>query len=530
MAEPVLSPAEVVLLAVQVTIDVDIAALRALIAQHRKTLHTDIILRILLTYLPESLDSSEYVPFLLDLSSGHITTDPTTKFNISPIEDLDSEDAIKRVRKLRLLPLASPSAPPGAPDDPFIHFLIHRAYRVDEETGFLTQLPKLLMPFLDRSPYLRTWMISSVLPLLRLNYEYYPHDDMLQTIAAFERLDDWASVNLLLSRTGKEAEHDGDGQGAVGRNLRGLVGPWMYGDSLRKRRKLRDHSDWNVRTVAPLDEAVVVKDSQNGGWEQAFRWIISQAAISWTTSVDAIEQWDGPGDVDFGDYGDGKAWLEEHEQQFVERRYARAALATAYRISETSVEALTGVQRILSRLIALMDFDRIPTLPAAAALLSPISAVDGNGIVVAENATYLCNGLMDERNVLTAPNLTSISLLHGLLISALLLTRAGVPCSIRTAGELVLLQDEAEQRSVAQSFMRIFENGPKGDDKYWIRVRNELLWLRSWGAEDVGEDLETSQGRGVFGKVNKDFLEMEFLKALLANTRKLTFVPSKRQS
>jgi hypothetical protein len=127
---------------------------------------------------------------------------------------------------------------------------------------------------------------------------------------------------------------------------------------------------------------------------------------------------------------------------------------------------------------------------------------------------------MEEKNVLTAPNSTSISLLHGILISAFLLTRAGVPCTIRRAGELVLLQDEREQTFEVQRFIHKIADGPKGDDKYWIRMRNELLWLRNWGADEISEGTESLQGRGIFGTIRKDFLEMEVLKALLANTRK----------
>jgi hypothetical protein len=129
---------------------------------------------------------------------------------------------------------------------------------------------------------------------------------------------------------------------------------------------------------------------------------------------------------------------------------------------------------------------------------------------------------MGERNILTTPNSTSISLLHGILISAYLLTRAGVQCTIRRAGELVLLQDEREQTFEFERLIHKLGNGPKGDDKYWTRVRNELLWLRDWGEDELSGGTEGSQGRGVFGKVRKDFLETEMLKALLANTRKFT--------
>lgn len=524
MAESSLSKPKAILLAVHVVINADIPALRTLIAQQRKSYSTDIILRILLTYLPESLDASEYVPYLQDLALGRILPDDKVDIDISSVEEISNAEASKKVKRLHLLPLAWPSAPPDAPEDPFILFLIHRAYRIDEETGLIAQLPELISPFLNNSQYLRTWMISTVLPLLRLNYEYYPEDSTLQTIKSFEGLDDRTGVEFLLSRTGKTVDNEGDSKKIIGRDLRGLVGPWMYGDSRWKRRRVNKSSDWDGQTVKPIDE-VVVEDPKSAAWEEVFKWIVSQATSSWSTCIEAIEQWDGPGDVDLGGYGNGTIWLEEHEQQNLERQYARAALAAAYTIPEASVEALTGVQRILARLIALLDLDRIPTLPAAAALLAPIPAFGDSPIATAKNATYLRTALMEEKNVLTAPNPTSISLLHGILISAFLLTRAGVQCTIRRAGELVLLQDEREQAFEMQKFIRKVADGPKGDDKYWIRMRNETLWLRSWGVEELSEGTESSQGRGIFGTINKDFLEMEILKALLANTR--MFIPVK---
>jgi protein transport protein SEC39 len=520
MADSSLSQAKVILLAVHAAIKADIPTLRTLVAQQRKTLRADIILRILLTYLPESLDSSRYISFLQDLASGSLMVDGKLEIDTSAIDEITDVDANKKVKKLHLLPLAWPSTPTDAPEDPFILFLIHRAYRIDEETGLITQLPELIAPFLNYSQYLRAWMISTLLPLLRLNYEYHPQESALQTIRSFESLDDRTGVDFLLSRTGKNVDNGGDTNKSIGRDLRGLVGPWMYGDSQWKRRRVGTNSDRDTQRVAPLDE--VPKDPKSAGWEEVFKWITFQATNSWATCVEAVEQWDGPGDVDLGGYGNGTVWMEEHEQQILEKRYARAALAAAYLIPEASVEALTGVHRILARLVALLDLGRVPTLPAAAALLAPIPAIGKSTVGTAKNATYLRTALTEERNVLTTPNSTSISLLHGILITAYLLTRAGVPCTIRRAGELILLQDEREQSFEFQRLIHKLVNGPKGDDKHWTRVRNEALWLRDWGADELSGGIDGSQGRGIFGKVRKDFLETELLKVLLANTRKLT--------
>ena len=57
-------------------------------------------------------------------------------------------------------------------------------------------------------------------------------------------------------------------------------------------------------------------------------------------------------------------------------------------------------------------------------------------------------------------------------------------------------------------------NGHVSDDKYWLRIRNELLWLRSWGAEELAEGADVGRGKGIFRENSKAFIEVELLKAL----------------
>jgi hypothetical protein len=518
MAGQAISPAKAVLLAVELVTRGDFATLRTLFAHHRKTLRTDVILRIILTYLPESTDPSDYVPFLQDLTSGNIVKDPNNPVNHSAVDECSEEDAVKKVNKLKLLLLKWKAAPEDVPEDPLVLFLMHRAIYIDDNTGLIVELPELLTPFLHYSTYLRTWYISTILPLLRLNYDYYPNNGIVLTIPKFERLDEQAGVAFLLSKTGKE-EMEVNNQ-TVGRDLRGLIGPWMYGDTRWRRRKFRKTSSFGGQTIAPLDEAPAV-NPKYAGWEEVFKWVTEQAATSWETAVETVAQWDGPGDVDLGGFEDGTMWLDEEDQQHLEKRYVRSAIAAAYLVSEESPEALTGVHRILSRIITLLDLDRIPSLQAAAALLSPVSSLEKSNLLSPENAGFLRKDLLKEGNILTSPKEESVIFLHALVISAFLCVRAGSCSTVRRAGELALLQDERAQKREFEKLMIYVNNGPKGDDKYWMRMRNEILWLRSWGAEELSEGGDMTYGKGIFGMVPKEGLEAEFLKSLLSNTRKL---------
>ncbi|KAL7625594.1 hypothetical protein AAE478_004814 [Parahypoxylon ruwenzoriense] len=499
------SAPRIVLLAVHLAAKSNIDGLTALATQHNKVLRQDLLLRILLTCLPETLPPSQYISLIQRIESGSLETDVDPRdVDWSSVEDITDDEAARKVRKLRLLPLAWESAPADISEDPLSLFLIHRAYRVDEEAGLLAQLPDLIVPFLDHSPCVRTWMVSVLLPLLRRNHEYYPRHPATQTLSAFDRMSDQAAVDLLLSQTGAPQ----DVLPHVGRDLRGLIGPWLYNDARWER---------GTERRRPEENGQVADGTICPGWERVLEWIITQASKSWMIAVKAVDQWDGPGDVDLGGYA--SMWLEEGEQEYLEQRYARAALASAYLIPEASVEALAGVNSIIAKIMALLDQDPCPTLQVASSLLPPFTDPNAERLLCAKNATYMRNDLLAESNVLTAPNETSTQLLHTLALSAFILTKAGVPCTIRRAGELAFLQDEREQRAEATKFIHsLRNNGPKGDDKYWIRARNELLWLLDWGAEE-GLGSPDVRTRGVFGQLKKEFLEVECLKAFLSSTR-----------
>ncbi|KAI0407521.1 Sec39 domain-containing protein [Xylaria palmicola] len=500
-----LSPPRVLLLAVHFATKSDVQGLTALVAHHPNVLRPELVLRVLLTCLPETLRSSEYVGLIGRIESGDLYSEPdlSVQFDSSSVQDITDTEAAKKTRRLHLLPLAWDRSPRDALGDPVSLFLIRRAHRVDEEAGLLTQLPDLIVPFLQHAPCIRTWMISALLPLLRRNYEYHPHEPLAQTLESFEGLDSRAAVALLLSQTGV---HEADLQ-HVGRDLRGLIGPWLYNDA-RWDRSIAKQTSTERSTAGQLSCPA---------WEHVLEWLTTQASVSWKVAVKAFDQWDGPSDVDLGGYG--SEWLDDEEQGLLEHRFARAALTSAYLIPEASVEALSGVNAIITKITSLLDQDPCPTLQVASSLLSPYEEPAGDKLASARSASLMRNNLLEESNYLTTPNKSSIHLLHVLTLSAFILTKAGAPCSVRRAGELAFLQDEREQKADAIRLIRSFRaNGPKNDDKYWTRARNELLWLRDWGAEEASgsSDIRT---HGIFGQLDKSFFETECLKAFLANTR-----------
>ncbi|KAK3308747.1 Sec39 domain-containing protein [Chaetomium strumarium] len=495
----VLSPAKLVLLAVHFAVSGDVASLATLAARHNTVLRKDLLLRILLTYLPETIPSSHYVDLIQNLESGTFPDTASQEVNVSSVEGLAEDDAAKRVRKLRLRPLRLPDAPVEEPEDALSLFLLRRAYNVDEEAGLLDELPALLLPFLDHSPCIRTLLVSTILPLLRRNCEYYPQEPIPYALQGFQQLPDRVAVNLLLSQTGIR---QGD-LSLVGRDLRGLIGPW-----------LSDGKRWKPRQDATGEprggEAVCP------GWEEVLRWLTNHASKNWKVAVSAIQQWDGPSDADLSCW-DSVQWTDD-QRDHLEQSYAQAALASAYLIPEASLEALDGAYSIVAKVARIRGLESVSPLASALAVLPPLTEQIPEDIMSARNVTCMRNDVTAPSNILTTPSDSSTVLLQALILSAHVLTKAGSPCTVRRAGELALLRDERDQKAEATKLIHyISNNGPKTDDQFWVRARNEILWLRDWGAEDGWSP--DGVPRGIFSQVKREFLEVEILKALLSNTR-----------
>ncbi|KAK1654846.1 secretory pathway protein Sec39 [Colletotrichum phormii] len=491
----VLSPPKLVLLAVHLAIHADIESLAFLASRHATVLRKDLVLRVLLTYLPETVRSSDYLAFLEELSTGEFIDREAENIDYSIVENLSDEDAAKKVRKLHLLPLARKDITVETDDDPLALFLLHRAHRVDEEAGLLSQLPELLGPFIQYAPGIRVWMVSTLLPLLRRNYEYYPTESVPYTLAEFQSLPDGAAIDALLSQTGVQSED----YGLIGRDLRGMLVPWLHDDARWKR----------VEESESTDEGVY-----SAGWERFLEWLLSKSSSSWRVAVAAVEQWGGAVDVDLGEYD--VVWLSEQQQQHLDRRYARAIMACAYLVPEASIEALEGAHQMLRKVMDLLGQDDTMSLREGADTLSAVAHLEGDGILNHKNTAFMRDDLLKDSNPLTKPSRKSTHLLHALILSAFILTQSGLPCTIKRAGDLAFIQDERDQKAeVVQLIHTLAEKAPNNDETYWVKARNEVLWLWNWSIAP------TPEGKviGIFAKVKPEVIETEILRALLSSAR-----------
>ena len=520
-----LSVAHCVLLAVHYATESNVTALHRLTASRQDAFDLELTLRIILTYLPESVEPSSYSTYLHE-SATRINLDErenNASIDVSPVKELFDAQARKRLHKLYLLPLAHPSCPPDPPHDPLTLFLIHRAHRIDEETGLLNFVPQLIVPFLSQSEYLRTWFISTVLPLLRLGYEYYSQTS-IPSLEAFDQLSETRAVETLLSNHGQPKHEIKTDTDTIGRDIRGLVGPWMYGHNERKRRKLNSAQRQSIvdgghersrggslDDTAALHELVMKED-----WEYFFTWLVRTAPKNFPLVTSAIENWDGPGDVDLGGYEDGREYLSEELQRTLELRYGQSALASVYTVDADTQAAIEGAHSLLVRLATLLDFETPPDLTTN---LDLFPKIDPSSPILSEISTAFLQPeiLLQPDNPLTKPEPQAFRILQMLVCSVYLFAGLHHIASIRNVAKLRFHCDGDEQFSLLQKMLHMLGTGPRKSDEQWEFIRGRLTWLWNWGT-DMNET--TSHGLGVLGKIERKLFESEILRALLEGNRK----------
>ncbi|KAL6788424.1 Sec39 domain-containing protein [Trichoderma sp. SZMC 28012] len=498
-----LSPGKVLLLAAHYATHGDIESLARLSSQRAKVLHKELLLRIILTYLPETVKPSAYVGFLLALDGDDFEEYNKGELDTTPVDGLSEDEASKKARKLHLQQLTSADSPVSFQDDPITNFLIQRSYKMDSETGLLSQVPSLLAIFHSRSPELSSWITSTVLPYVRRNVEYYIDEIPPYSLLDFQKLSDPAAMLYLLSRTGGREED----RAFIGRDIRGLVGPW-----------LQAKSRWTSKPTSGEHTAKDAESPLSAGWEQFLEWLVSQATSSWPVAVALTEQWGGPADLDLGEAASLE--LTESQQQYLLHNYARAVLASAYLVSEATVGALPGAYQMAIKMRRMLGYSEVPpTLEVAISILPSLSGFDVSSLIGMKTATYMRNDLLEEKNPLTSPTEGAMNLLIALILSAFICTSLGVPCSVRKAGDLAFIQDLREQKGEIAKLIRSASTQVQGDeDRYWSQVRDRLLWLNNWGSEE-DQHGNAEAIRGIIGAVPREFIETEILKALLSNSR-----------
>ncbi len=492
-----LSPAKVLLLAAYLAAQSDIGKLASLALQNAFILRPEILLRVILTYLPETVEPCAYTEFLCDLLDGQLRAQAEFELDTSYVDTLSDEIATKKAKKLRLQSLSrqKDQAGNGESDDVFREFLFQRAYRINTEVGALSQLPELLQPFIDYSSPIKLWAASTVYPFVRRNCQYHINALPKYTLSEFEDLPDRTAAIYLLSES-----TEGDGE-AAGRDLRGLVAPWLH-NNMRWKQETTPES--NIEINCP-------------GWEQVQDTILSWATESWISATGAIIHWEGPRDVYFGE--NLTMSLSEEKIRHLEKTYATTAVACVYSIAESSEEALRSSYQVCCATRKRLNETEAPA--TLEKILSDISLLPAFTTTLSGDpkmATFMRHDLLKTSNPLTSATPESLNLITALTISAYLSTSFGVPWSVRKVGDLLFLGDEREQKGELSKLLRAIANqAPRDDDGYWKRSRDAIVWLSTWGS--IAKNTELSpHSCGPLGMISREHIETEILKFLLSKS------------
>jgi hypothetical protein len=491
------------LLAVQYATASNITALRVLAALRPADLPLELTLSILLTYLPEDSEPPTHVELLHELATGSRDAGPDAAIalDVSTVEGLSPALAKKRRKALELLPVAHPLYAAEDGLDVFSHFLIHRAHRIDAQAGLLELVPQLVVPFLAHSEFLRTWFISTALPLLRLSYKYYPQsptgslDDFAQL--AGKRAIDYQLAHVRHA-SGQDIHH-------VARDIKGVVAPWMCGASERKRRRLT--SGGRRGSIAPE------QPREPDDWECLFHWIAHTSKESLPLAAAAISEWDGPEDMDLGGFEEGRDYVHDEEQSQLEMRYAQTALACVYLIEKSDVGTLQTAHVMLKRICDLLNYDPPPELSVGVESLPsynlPTPLLQGSSTSLLREEQ-----LLQPDNILTKPSEGSVQVLKLVVFSACVFTTLDYDISIREVAQLTVRDDQSEQFSLLQKILHALSSSRREVDQ-WKTIRLKLLWLWNWGMESRDKD---RHAQGVFDKLKRKTIETEILKALVETT------------
>lgn len=503
-----LSEAHAILLATQLCAKGDAANLPALQTRYPHCFPLERLLRIILTFLPESTEPSKYVPILQELTNPSETTSIDREIDILAVKDLSESEARKRVRKLHLRPLRRPDEEEEIESsNPLTQFITHRAHLIDSETALQPLILELILPFYEHEPALRTWLVSSLLPALRLNYEYYPNRDDTISLETLESMDDQTAINVLLSISGPQ-NSDMD----LVNNLRGLIGPWLYGSNRSKRRRLNETARQN--SISFLQGAPKPDATESAGWEHVNEWLVSRSLVDRENVVQAFVNWNGPKDTDLGGYEEPGVPMSSEKEKELLGRYGQSGLSVVYAHGDSLEATLDGSIQILARVARLTDLEEFLYLNLPDSTLPSVD-YDTEFISSTSRASLLQNALLRPENPLTYPSASSISFLSALLLSLRILTNLAhfVPC--RTAANICLHGNEEIQLAELKAVVASTVKQPRSKQE-WVTVRQQLLWLRDWQADhsDDGWD-EPSTHHGIFWRISRETVETEILKALL---------------
>lgn len=474
-----LSPAHILLLAINFASASDLDSLVSLKKIHPIVLTPAVVLTVLL-FLPESLQPSTYIAVINTILGGpeaYTTSTSHESFkkvevNTSSVSDLSEKTAQVRVDKvLAKVPKLSNV---GLEDNAMGHqdlvseWLHIRSRNIDTETGMLSLVESLLAPFIGRLPKIEAYYNGTVKVLSRLIYEYDRAEEdssgeesgiedtgrlegrLMRGLVQFEALPVPAGAKQLLARTSHNT---------VVRDIITLLIPYL---------RYRD-------TNTKMD-----------GWNVVWEWLASQGL---KLNYEVFTNWDGPQRC-----GEGTDVLL--------RQYASTGMAVCYLHRNVGEEIWAMMDKIHKRIVEVLGQSTLQ--------LGPVSKLFDREIYICHlKPKPTTNELLSSENKLTIPTVESLDLLGYLIYSARLLS-----LPLYATAQIRLTGTKDEQKTVSVRYVRS-GNWMKRTDAEWVKVLDAARWLRSPAGvlEQLSEqDLEEILVRGLLGAAKFKMVEDIYVK------------------
>ena len=499
------SKAHVLLDAVQFAADVDTSSFGRLVVQHSHVLTQELSLRILLTYLPESTPPSQYVDLVRDIAAGNVASSTTSQLP-QPSQNLSKAEATSRARKLRLLPLPRQHSIAKAEDDVLARFVLGRARKIDGELGSLTILHQLVEPFVEQSETLKEWTVATLMPLVRLDYEYYPDVSRIHNLESFERLHGYAGVEALTA-TALESRHKKEEH--WGRDIRGIVGPWVLGEVLWRSHKILPEGPPQTK-IGDIVNQPQAQELFSSCWSEIYEWLLALAKTDSSLALEIFDEWDGPSDVDYG--GLLQKGFEGNALSAATIGYAQAGLAMFYQHYDLSLASPEKLNTILAKVAKVSGL--LPPPDVTAFRRERFSTSVTSDFLNAVSTVHLLPAeLLEPANPLTKPSSEALELAFLTVISTQLLDSLGSSLALNRVVSLALFASQGEQFEAFRKLLHGFGARLSTNDREWWEAREMLLWLRGWQSGGRPEQVR----HGIFAQLDLGNFENEILKTLVTN-------------
>ncbi|KAJ9617511.1 hypothetical protein H2204_013697 [Knufia peltigerae] len=476
-----LSDAHVLLLAVEQTSNGDLQALQVLLARFPNVLSRTIVYRLVLSFYPvDSPDQTPLVDFLKGLNGGQTDSESHPSISVNPlISSLSQNDAIRQCRILRLQFI--PEHAPQDTDDGLASFVIEWARRLEGLGGTLQPLTAFIEQFVTLSPDLKSWYETNLVPILRLQYDFYPESDDVIRLQDLENMTVQEGVSSLL-QCARRTRNAFD----IARDLNHVVAPWVAGASQTKRRR--------------IDHTTEDSDQEEQPWEYVNEWLINEGLKDFAVAAKTFVEWNGP--------------PEEQEVPESIANYARAGLAIIYSCPESSRDTLTISWDVLSKAVKLTGL-----MMANLSTSRPNVSLDESFVRNLQDFDLLPASLSKKTNHFTHVTESSTHFVGGVLATASLLTELGLASSF---GEIARTSIFGSERRHKDELRRILQQIPRQTRKEidWRSMRLDLLWCQSWSCNPV---TTPDQGPAYLRQLSVKYVEMQVLDALL-NAAQYTIV------